>query len=99
MVTVYVSGGVNNRVCQSIALRLSSDFLFRMQLGEKQPAFPWGTIQAVLLENEIKIHSVSVKVNECSIVSDGTLIEGGSRVASDELQKKEIRCGLDGFGL
>lgn len=45
----------------------------------------------MLLENEIKIGSVSVKVNECSIVNDGTIIEGGSKVVADELQKKEIR--------
>lgn len=61
------------------------------RLGEKQPLFPWGTIQSVLLENEMKLGSVSVKVNNCSIVNDGVIIEGGTKVAADELQKKEIR--------
>lgn len=39
----------------------------------------------------MKLGSVSVKVNNCSIVNDGVIIEGGSKVAADELQKKEIR--------
>ena len=105
MVTVSVIGWSSNRQCQSITLRLSSDYLFRIQyssfliflwnrLGEKEPQFPWGTIQSVLIDNEIKISSVGVKVNECSIVNDGMIIEGGEKVAMEELLKKEIRYDL-----
>ena len=61
------------------------------RLGEKQPIFPWGTIQSVLIENEVKVRTVSVKVNECSIVSNGIIIDGGSKVVLGELQKKEVR--------
>lgn len=64
------------------------------RLGEREPSFPWGTIQSVLLENEIKIPTVAVKVNECSIVNDGLIIEGGYKVAMEELQKKEIRYSI-----
>ena len=53
--------------------------------------FPWGHIQSALLENKVKIGSVSVNVNGVGIVRNGEIVNSMMKLCDEALQKREIK--------
>ena len=77
-------------VSNAVGLKNSKMFLLH-RMGEKNPSFPWSIIQMLLLENEVKLESVSVHVNGCLLVSGGNLVEEFEKLFESEGSKKEIK--------